>query len=925
MKRLFLLDAMALIFRAFYALNKTPRINSKGLNTSAIIGFANSLYDILKNEKPSHIAVAFESLTPTVRHIAYPEYKSTREQAPEDLITAIPYIIKLIEAFNIPVLMADGYEADDVIGTLAKKAESKGYTTYIMTTDKDFSQLVSPKIFVYKPAKFGNKTEILGIEQVCAKYNIKSPEQVIDILGLWGDASDNIPGVPGIGEVNASKLISEFGSVENLLQNTALLKGKIKDNLINFADQALLSKSLATIITNVPIDFDELSFELKAPDKENLKTLFDELEFKTFAQRVFNDMQTLYSSAKQQNQLFEQDSASQDLNNQIATNLLKNINTVEHNYILIESPQQRADLIDLLSQQSAFCFDTETTGLDSNISEIVGIAFAFQSNSAYYLSLTDNYNSTYKILQEFKALFENKSIIKIGQNLKFDMLILRWYDIEVKGELFDTMLAHYLIQPEHRHNLNYLSETYLNYQPVSIESLIGKKGKNQLSMQTVPIEQIKDYTCEDADITLQLKIHLEKELFDSNLVNIFKTIETPLIPVLCSMEFEGVKINSDTLNEYSIQLQKEISEIEKAIYSYSGEQFNIASPKQLGDILFDKMKLIDNPKKTATKQYSTNEEFLRKIFNTHPIIEKILEYRTLSKLKSTYVDSLPLLVNPRTKRIHTSYNQAVVATGRLSSNNPNLQNIPVRTDKGKEIRKAFIPRNENYILLSADYSQIELRLMAHLSKDLSMIEAFNNNIDIHKATAAKIFNIPPEQINSDQRRKAKTVNFGIIYGISAFGLSERINIPRREAAEIIENYFINFPAIKEYMAETIKFAKTNAYVETILGRRRYISNINSNNSVVRGYAERNAINARIQGTAADMIKIAMIDIYNKFNNASLKSKMIMQIHDELVFDIYKDELLMARDIIENSMKNTIKLDIPIEIDINTGANWLEAH
>ncbi len=933
-KKLFLLDAMALIYRAYYALNKNPRINSKGLNTSAIIGFANTLYDIIKSEKPTHIAVSFDTSAPTQRHVDFAEYKAHRESMPEDLATSIPYIIKLVEAFNIPVIIMDGYEADDIIGTLAKKAEENDFITYMMTTDKDFGQLVTDKTFIYKPGRMGSKFEILGVKEVCEKYGIKNPCQVIEILGLWGDASDNIPGVPGIGEVTACKLIKEFDSIENLLKNTDKLKGKIKENLEQFSQQAIMSKSLATININVPVELDEEKLKLTNPDENKLKQLLDELEFRTFAKRVFTDLSLVQLDQQIETESNAQTPASSIVLPALHTTLIapstllptpNTIDTIEHNYILVDTPLKRKELIEKLKEQKSFCFDTETTGLDSNNSELVGIAFSFIPGEAYFIRLSDNYHEAHNIISELKPVLENPKIEKIGQNIKFDIAILKWYDIAVKGTLFDTMLAHYLIQPDMRHNMDYLAETYLNYHTVHIESLIGKKGKNQLSMRTVPIDIIKDYTCEDADITLKLKNVLEPILTETETRNIFDDIEMPLIPVLASIESEGVRIDDKILNEYSLQLKTEIAELEKNIHNDAGIAFNISSPKQLGEILYKQLKIIENPKKTATKQDSTSEETLMKLINKHPIIQKILDYRSLTKLKSTYVDTLPLMINQRTGRIHTSYNQAVAATGRLSSNNPNLQNIPIRTERGREIRKAFIPRNDKYILLSADYSQIELRLMAELSNDAAMIDAFQKKIDIHTATASKVFGIPVNEVTPEQRRKAKTVNFGIIYGISAFGLSARINIPRREAAEIIEQYFKNFPSIKDYMNKTIEFARKNGFVETILGRRRYIRDINSNNGVIRGFAERNAINAPLQGTAADMIKLAMINIYNRLNEMYLNTRMIMQFHDELIFDVYKDELEIVKPIIEDKMKNAIKMSIPIEVDINTGENWLDAH
>ncbi|MCD4747581.1 MAG: DNA polymerase I [Bacteroidales bacterium] len=921
-KKLFLLDAMALIYRAYFALNKNPRINSKGLNTSAILGFANTLYDVLKNENPSYIGVAFDTMAPTIRHEAFFDYKANREAIPEDIAISIPYIKQLIEAFNIPVLFYDGYEADDVIGTLAKEAEKQGYVTYMMTSDKDFGQLVSENVFIYKPAKMGNKAEVLGVKEVCEKFGIKRPEQLIDILGLWGDASDNIPGIPGIGEKRSKELIAEFGSVENLIQNSDKLKGKIKENVEEFAHQGLLSKQLATIILDVPIDFDEELLIRKNPNKEALKNIFDELEFRNLAKRVFTNISIEQGKETPQINLF--DNVGEEIDKGYSEEKTT-INNTEHKYYLIDTSEKRAELIEKLKQQKLFCFDTETTGIDVNNSELVGISFSFSQGEAFYIPLPENYNEALLIVNEFKNLFENHGIEKIGQNLKFDISMLKWYDIEVKGKLFDTMLAHYLIQPDMRHNMDLLAETYLNYISVSLESLIGKKGKNQLSIRTVNLDVLKDYACEDADITLQLKKVFEPMLSESNTRKLFDEIEIPLIPVLSSMEAEGVKLDVQALNNYSIELQKEIEELEKDIVEQAGIEFNIASPKQLGKILFEHLKITDKPKRTKTKQYSTSVDVLVKLVNKHPIIRNILDYRSLAKLKSTYVDALPDLVNPRTGRIHTSYNQAVAATGRLSSNNPNLQNIPIRTERGREIRKAFVPRNKNYKLLAADYSQIELRIIAELSKDEGLIQAFKDGLDIHSSTASKIYNVKLEDVTKEQRRNAKTVNFGIVYGISAFGLSERLNIPRKEAKRIIDQYFEKYPAVKEYMTKTIEFAGKNGYVETIMGRRRYLRDINSNNAVVRGFAERNAINAPIQGSSADMIKIAMINIYKILTEKQLKTKMILQVHDELIFDTYKDELDIVKPIVLENMQNAIKLNIPIVVDMNTGENWLEAH
>ena len=925
-KKLFLLDAMALIYRAYFAMNKNPRVTSKGLNTSAVLGFANTLFEVLKNEKPTHIAVAFDSREPTVRHDDFTEYKANREAMPEELAASIPYIIELIDSFNIPVIFSEGYEADDIIGTLAKKAEQEGFKTFMMTPDKDFGQLVTENIFIYRPGRFGDKAEVMGIKEVCAKFGIKRPEQVIDMLGLWGDASDNIPGIPGVGEVTARKLLDEFDSMENLLQNASQIKNpKLKDKVIAFADQAIFSKKLATIILDVPVELNEEQLQRKHPDEARLRALFDELEFRNFAQRVFTEL-SLTQSGKPQAQ--ESQASNSVVENELQTEIVvekNDIHSTPHEYYLTDTFEKRSELIEKLKQQKSFCFDTETTGLDSHESELVGMSFSFEPHKAYYIPIPDNYNEAQQIVHEFKEVFENSEIEKTGQNIKFDIAILKWYDVEVKGKLFDTMLAHYLIQPDMRHGMDVLAENYLNYKPVPIDKLIGKKGKDQLSMRIVPIDEIKEYASEDADITLQLKSVFEPLLADSFTRKLFDEIEMPLVPVLAAMEAEGVKIDIKALNDFSSQLLGEIDELTKEIYLLAGAEFNIASPKQLGEILFEKLAIVEKAKLTKTKQYSTGEEILVKLVNKHPIIQKILDYRSLTKLKSTYVDTLPLLVSRRTGRIHTSYNQAVAATGRLSSNNPNLQNIPIRTERGREIRKAFVPRNDKYTLLSADYSQIELRIIAELSGDEGMMEAFKQGLDIHSATAAKVYGLPLSEITKEMRRNAKMVNFGIIYGISAFGLSERLGIPRKEAAQIIEQYFIKYPKIKEYMDNTIASARKLGYVETIKNRRRYINDINSSNSVVRGYAERNAINAPIQGSAADMIKIAMIDIFNSFKKENLKSVMTIQVHDELVFDVHKDEIEIVKQIVEDKMKNAITMSVPIEVEMNTGDNWLEAH
>ncbi len=924
-KRLFLLDAMALIYRAYYALNKNPRITSKGLNTSAILGFSNALFDIIRNEKPTHLGVAFDTHAPTIRSEGFAAYKAQREKMPEDIAKAIPYIYKLVESFNIPLLFVDGYEADDVIGTLAKRAEKDGFTTYMMTPDKDFGQLVSENIFIYKPAYMGNKAQIMGIKEVCEKFEIERPEQVIDILGLWGDASDNIPGIPGIGEKWAKNLLKKYKSVEGVIEHADELKGKMAENVKNFAAQGLESKQLATIDLEVPIKFNPENLKLTNPDFEALKELFLEIEFKTYATRIFDFFKN-QGTPKEAKQAEEQ----QDLFSQagVEVETLNNIDTTAHKYFLVDNKNKREKLIADIRKKQSFCFDTETTGLDPNNSELVGFSIALKPGEAFYIPVPDDKDEALRLVEEFKAVFEDEKIEKTGQNLKFDIAILKWYNTDVKGKLFDTMLAHYLIEPDQRHNMDFLADHYLGYKTMKYDEVTEKKGSQQLDMRQVykkHPKKVRDYAAEDADITLQLRLKLEPLLDKSNVRKLFDEIEIPLVPVLGSMEAEGVNIDIDTLKNISIQLGDEVEVVTKEIFELASEEFNISSPKQLGIILFEKLKITDKPKLTKTKQYSTGEDILVKLEKRHEIVSKILDYRSLTKLKSTYVDALPELINPRDKRIHTSYNQAVAATGRLSSTAPNLQNIPIRTERGREIRKAFIPRNEDYVLLAADYSQIELRLIAELSKDEGMMEAFVNGLDIHTATASKVYSVPVEEVSKDMRRNAKTVNFGIVYGISAFGLSERLNIPRGEARDIIENYFTQYPDVKKYMDHNINFAKEHGFVETIMGRRRYLKDINSANANVRGFAERNAINAPVQGSSADMIKIAMINIFNEMKKRKLQSKMILQVHDELVFDAHKNELDVLKPLVEEGMKNAIPLDVPVVVDMNSGNNWLEAH
>jgi DNA polymerase-1 len=855
---------------------------------------------------------------------------------PEDLSKALPYIFKVVLGFNIPLITSDGYEADDIIGTLAKKAEQKGYQVYCMTPDKDFAQLVSENIRIYKPARMGNEMEILGVKEVLAKWEIERPEQVIDILGLWGDAVDGIPGIPGVGEKTAKTLIKQYGSVEEIIAHSHELKGKLRENVEAFAEQGLLSKRLATINLNSPVELDEAGLEMCAPSKDLLEPLFAELEFRTLGRRVFGDDFSITETraVSVQTDLFGEPVAgarttltveTQDIYEAPNQPEVKNINTVEHEYILADTFEKRAELIRILSEQKTFCFDTETTGTDANQCELVGLSFAVKHNQAWYVPVPVDEQEIMKIVAEFKPVFENEKIGKTGQNLKFDILMLKWYNVEMKGDLFDTMMAHYVIDPDTRHGMDILSENYLNYKPVSITELIGPKGKNQGNMRDVEIEKIKDYAAEDADVTLQLKTIFEPKIKEVGAENLLHQIENPLIYVLADVEHEGVRIDHETLKEFSKELETDIAKLEKVVFEKAGVRFNIASPKQLGEVLFEKLLLDPKAKKTKTGQYQTGEDVLLSLAAKSDIVRDILDFRQLQKLKSTYVDALPTMVNSKTGRIHTSYNQAVAATGRLSSNNPNLQNIPIRTERGREVRKAFIPRDENHVIVSADYSQIELRIIAEISKDPNMRQAFVDNIDIHTATAAKVYGIGLDEVDSTQRRNAKAVNFGIIYGQSAFGLSQNLGIPRKEAAEIIENYFAQYPGIKQYMADTMNFARENGYVTTLMGRRRYLRDINSANQTVRGFAERNAINAPIQGSAADMIKIAMINIHREFKAQKLDARMTMQVHDELVFDVPHYEVEIVKPIILENMKNAIKTEVPIMVEIGTGVNWLEAH
>ncbi|MBR4155801.1 MAG: DNA polymerase I [Bacteroidales bacterium] len=937
MKKLFLLDAYALIYRAYFALNKNPRVNSKGLNTSAIMGFLNTLYEVLKNEKPTHIGVAFDLGAPTLRTDDFSAYKANREETPPDIKISVPYIKEIIKGFNIPIFECEGYEADDIIGTISKKAEKEGFTTYMMTPDKDFGQLVSDNIFIYKPAKGGEPAKVLGPKEVCEKYGIARPEQVIDILGLWGDASDNIPGIPGIGEKNASKLIAEYDSVENLINNADKLKGKMRENVTNFAHQGLMSKKLATINTNVPIDFDEDCLKVKEPDFQYLTQLFEELEFRTFMSRLKSSQQD-YKTTGLQVQSSEFKVQSQNTNGQLdlfgsaegdnnSLNLFSskdNYQTVAHTYHLTNDDEKINELIKLLNDSNIFAFDTETTGLDIYSSSLVGMSFSVKAHEAYYIPLPTNKEECKSMLNKFLPIFSNKEKTIVGHNIKFDLSFLARYDIEIENKLWDTMIAHYLIEPEQNHSMDYLSDVYLNYNPIAIEELIGK-GRAQISMHDVPVEKVKEYAAEDADITIQFYDKFYPLIIENQLEKLFHEIEMPLVRVLSKMESNGVKIDIEGLRQISDEQAKEIREIENKIYEIAGTSFNIGSPKQLGEILFEKLNIKAPAKKTKTGQYPTGEEILQKIVNENPIVQNILDYRSLTKLKSTYVDALPSLVNLNDGLIHTSYNQAITATGRLSSNNPNLQNIPVRTEKGREIRKAFVPRDENHILLAADYSQIELRIIAHLSGDAVMQDAFRSGRDIHTDTASRVYNVAIEDVTKEMRRNAKAVNFGIIYGMSAFGLAERLGISRSEASQIIKNYFKEYIGIQEYIDKQVDFAKQHGYVETMLGRRRYLKDINAGNSVVRNFAERNAINAPIQGTSADMIKIAMANIHNEMIDNNLKSQMILQVHDELVFDVHKEELDFLSNIVKDKMINALPLNVPIEVNLNTGTNWLEAH
>jgi len=939
-KRLFLLDAYALIFRGYYAFIKNPRINSKGLDTSAILGFTNSLLDVIKRERPDHLAVCFDKGGSTDRIEMFPDYKANRDETPEGIKVAVPYIYKILEAMHIPIMVKEGYEADDIIGTLAKKAEREGFQTFMVTPDKDFAQLVSDNIFMYRPM-FGGGYETWGVEEVKAKFEVQDPLQVIDFLGMKGDAVDNIPGLPGVGDKTAKKFINLYGSMEGLIENTQELKGKMKEKVEANAELGLLSKKLATILLDVPVAFDAKNFELDKPDHDKVNAIFQELEFrrlienfrKTFAAETPKNQEEKptkqavpiknnNSAGTGQFSLFD---APQD-NESIETSFKRaSLKSVSHFYQFVESDLAFDLFFEQLQKQKSVCFDTETTHLDALQAELVGIAFSWEAHKGFYVPFPEDQLKAQLLIDKLRPFFENDTSEKIGQNLKYDLKVLRKYNLSVEGPLFDTMIAHYLINPDMRHNMNVLAETYLNYSPQSIEELIGKKGKNQKTMREVPVKEVAEYAVEDADITFQLAQHFKKEMSDANTLNLFNSIEIPLIKVLADMELEGIRLDVDFLNGLSSDLDKDISALEESIYNKAGEVFNIASPKQLGVILFEKLKLVDKPKKTKTGQYSTAEDVLSYLAKDHEIIRAILEYRGLAKLKSTYVDALPEQVLSKTGHIHTEYLQTVAATGRLSSINPNLQNIPIRTERGRQVRKAFIPKDEHHILLAADYSQIELRVIAALSKEETMIQAFKNGEDIHASTASKVFNVPLEEVTREQRSNAKTVNFGIIYGVSAFGLSNQTDLSRTEAKTLIDTYYATYPKLRAYMADQVDFARDNGYVKTISERRRYLKDINSRNAVVRGAAERNAVNAPIQGSAADIIKIAMIRIHDKLKNGNYKSKMLLQVHDELVFDVYMPELERIKRLIKEEMESAHTLNVPLDVEIDMGANWLEAH
>jgi DNA polymerase I len=936
-KKLFLLDAMALIYRAYYALIRSPIITTKGKNTNAQFGFTNTLFDLISKEKPTHLAVAFDTVAPTERHTDFVAYKANRQDAPEDLLSSIPDIKKIIEGFNLPVVECDGYEADDIIGALAQQAEKEGYEVFMVTPDKDFGQLVTEKIKIYKPGYQGGNVEIMGVKEVCEKWGIKSVSQVIDILGLMGDAADNIPGIAGIGEKTAAKLLAQYETVENVLADADNIKGALGEKIRAGKEMAIMSKKLATIITKVPCQFHEEDFRIKAYNTEALKDIFIELEFKTLGRRILGEEYNVFVVEKQviQTDLFgnameiplpkpaevlppvEKPGLAAD----------RNISNTPHSYYLVEGEAAINDLLDKLSGQQEISFDTETTHIDANEAELVGMSFSYKNGEGYYVPCPADEEAAYKLLHHFTGLFNDESKLWVGQNIKYDLLVLKWYGIELKGKVFDTMLAHYVIESEGRRNMDLLSAQYLGYLPVSIKELIGKKGHAQGTMRDVEVEKVKEYAAEDADITLQLKNVFTPQLKAKQVERVFNEVETPLIKVLADMEYEGVKVDMNFLQVYSKELEAEAAKCEQKVYEQAGIKFNLASPKQLGEVLFEKMQIGVQTKKTKGGQHATGEDVLLKLAKDNPIVENILNFRELTKLKSTYVDALPQIINKRTQRVHTCYGQAIAVTGRLSSNNPNLQNIPIRTERGREIRKAFIARDSDHVIISADYSQIELRIVAAISGDPAMCEAFRQQKDIHTATAAKVFNVSEEDVTKEMRYKAKSVNFGIIYGQGAFGLAENLGISRGEAKDIIENYKKQFANIQKYMNDTINFCKTNGYVQTLMGRKRWLKDINSSNFTVRGYAERNAINSPIQGTAADMIKLAMIRIHTEFKKQNFKSKMIMQVHDELVFDAHKSEAEIIKPIIIECMQNALLLpnEVPADAEIGAGDNWLEAH
>lgn len=937
-KKLFLLDAFALIFRAYYALIRNPRITSQGKNTNAQFGFTSTLFDLMNKEKPTHLAVCFDTKAATERHTDFADYKANRQEAPEDLLASIPDIKRIIKAFDIPVVELDGYEADDVIGTLAWQASKVGYEVFMVTPDKDYGQLLSePNVYIYKPPAYGNSEEILDAKKICEKWDIERVEQVIDMLGLMGDAVDNIPGIAGVGEKTAAKLLKEFGTLEGVLENADSIKGKLGEKVRAGKENAIMSKKLATIITNVPVEFHEENFKLSEWNKQELIDVFAELEFKTLGKRILGEEFNIFNTAPEgvQQDLFGNIVATTESNKTNATKddehkgleTVKNISNTQHRYILLDSDSSIEEFVQKANQEKEICFDSETTGLDANNTELVGLSFCYKPFEAYYIPCNKDEKLIFRRLEILKPLFENPQINWVGQNIKFDMLVLKWYGVELQGSTYDTMLAHYVIEPEGRRSMDLLSAKYLGYEPIHIEELIGKKGKNQGNMADVEVEKIKEYAAEDADITLQLKHALHPLLKENEVEKVFYEVDNPLVKVLTDMEFEGINVDVDFLKHLSKELEKDANTCEKSVYEQAGVKFNLASPKQLGEVLFDKLKLDEKAKKTKTGQYATGEDVLLKLASNNPIVSDILDFRELTKLKSTYVDSIPQLINPKTNRVHTSFAQAVAVTGRLSSNNPNLQNIPIRTARGREIRKAFIPRDEHHVLISADYSQIELRIVAAISGDKNMCEAFKAGKDIHSATAAKVYNVSETDVTKEMRYKAKSVNFGIVYGQGAFGLADNLGISRTEAKEIIDNYKKEFSGIANYMDETISFARANGYVQTLMGRKRWLADINSANHTVRSFAERNAINSPIQGSAADMIKLAMIKMHQQLIKSKLKSKMILQVHDELVFDVLKDEIEIIKPMIIECMQTAMILpnDVPIVAEVGVGENWLEAH